>query len=96
MLPLHAVEILEYLDWKGRSPYAEWFESLSAQAAAKVAVAIVRLGLGNFSNVKGVGGGVLRVPRQLRPRLPGLSREGRRAFDHPARWWNQETAAERH
>ena len=58
MVPLQAVEILEYLDWKGRSPYAEWFESLSAPAAAKVAVAIVRLGLGNFSNVKRVGGGV--------------------------------------
>jgi putative addiction module killer protein len=58
MVPLQAVEILEYLDWKGRSPYAEWFEGLSAQAAAKVAVAIVRLGLGNFSNVKRVGGGV--------------------------------------
>lgn len=58
MLPSHEVEILEYLAWNGRSPYAEWFESLSAQAAAKVAVATVRLGLGNFSNVKGVGGGV--------------------------------------
>ena len=58
MLPLHLVEVLEYLDWNGRSPYAEWFESLSAQAAAKVAVAITRLAQGNFSNVKGVGGGV--------------------------------------
>jgi putative addiction module killer protein len=58
MLPLRPVEILEYLDWNGRSPYAEWFESLSAPAGAKVAVAITRLAQGNFSNVKGVGGGV--------------------------------------
>jgi len=58
MVPSHSVEILEYLDWHGRSPYAEWFESLSAPAAAKVAVAITRLAHGNFSNVKGVGGGV--------------------------------------
>ena len=58
MLPLHTVEILEYLDWNGRSPYAEWFESLSARSAAKVAVAVTRLAQGNFSNVKGVGGGV--------------------------------------
>jgi putative addiction module killer protein len=58
MLPSHLVEILEYLDWEGRSPYAEWFEDLSAPAAAKVAVAITRLALGNISNVKGVGGGV--------------------------------------
>ena len=58
MLPLHLVEVLEYLDWNGRSPYAEWFEDLSAPAAAKVAVAITRLAQGNFSNVKGVGGGI--------------------------------------
>lgn len=58
MLPLNLVDVLEYLDRSGRSPYAEWFESLSAPAAAKVAVAISRLAQGNFSNVKGVGGGV--------------------------------------
>ena len=58
MLPSYSVEILEYLDWNDRSPYAEWFEDLSAQAAAKVAIAITRLAQGNFSNVKGVGGGV--------------------------------------
>ena len=58
MLPFYSVEILEYLDWNGRSPYADWFESLSAPAAAKVAVAITRLAQGNFSNVKGVRGGV--------------------------------------
>jgi putative addiction module killer protein len=58
MLPSQPVEVLEYLDWNGRSPYAEWFESLNAPAAAKVAVAITRLAQGNFSNVKGVGSGV--------------------------------------
>jgi putative addiction module killer protein len=58
MLPSQSVEILEYLDWNNRSPYAEWFDSLSAPAAAKVAVAITRLAQGNVSNVKGVGGGV--------------------------------------
>jgi putative addiction module killer protein len=58
MLPLRPVEILEYLDWNSRSPYAEWFENLSPHAAAKVAVAIARLAQGNFSSVKGVGSGV--------------------------------------
>ena len=52
------MKILEYLDGSGRSPYAEWFDGLSAQAAAKLALAITRLAQGNFSNVKGVGGGV--------------------------------------
>jgi putative addiction module killer protein len=58
MLPSRPIQILEYLDGKGRSPYAEWFENLDAQAAAKVTVATTRLAQGNFSNVKGVGGGV--------------------------------------
>jgi putative addiction module killer protein len=48
----------EYLDEQGDSPYAKWFDSLNAHAAAKVAIAVYRLEQGNFSNVKGVGGGV--------------------------------------
>jgi len=52
------VQILEYLDAAGDSPYRDWFESLNAQAAAKVTVALTRIELGNLSNVKGVGAGV--------------------------------------
>jgi len=53
-----AVTVLEYVDADGRSPYAVWFDSLDATAAAKVAAALYRLEAGNFSNVKGVGAGV--------------------------------------
>ena len=52
------IQVLEYLDLHGRSPYADWFAELDANAAAKVAAAIYRLEVGNFSNVKGVGQGV--------------------------------------
>src|SRR6266566_6837963 len=52
------MQILEYLDSAGGSPYRNWFDSLSAQAATKVTVALTRIGLGNLSNVKGVGAGV--------------------------------------
>jgi putative addiction module killer protein len=58
MLPSDSVEILEYLEPNGRSPYAEWFDSLNAPAAAKVVIAVTRLSQGNLSNAKGVGGGV--------------------------------------
>ncbi len=58
MLPLKLVEVLEYLEPDGDSPYAEWFDSLNAPAAAKVAIAVARLSQGNFSSVKGVGSGV--------------------------------------
>lgn len=53
------VALREYLDEQGTSPYAKWFANLDARAAAKVATAMVRIGQGNFSNVKGVGSGVL-------------------------------------
>lgn len=52
------LSVLEYLDRGGSSPFAHWFQSLDAAAAAKVTTAIRRLELGNFSNVKGVGSGV--------------------------------------
>lgn len=52
------MEILEYLDAGGCSPYRDWFDALNAAAAAKVTVAITRMRLGNLSNAKGVGGGV--------------------------------------
>lgn len=51
--------IREYVDARGRSPFAEWFEDLDAQAAAKITVALARIEMGLLSNVKGVGGGVL-------------------------------------
>ena len=52
------LSILEYFDRAGSSPFATWFRRLDAAAAAKVTTALRRLELGNFSNVKGVGGGV--------------------------------------
>jgi putative addiction module killer protein len=52
------LSVSEYLDRAGSSPFAEWFKTLDAVAAAKVTTAVRRLELGNFSNVKGVGAGV--------------------------------------
>jgi putative addiction module killer protein len=58
MLPSCMVVVREYLAHDGKSPFGAWFDQLNAQAAAKVSVALARLGNGNFSNVKGVGAGV--------------------------------------
>lgn len=52
------VVIREYLDSRGASPFGKWIDGLHAPAAAKVAVALIRVEQGNFSNVKSVGGGV--------------------------------------
>jgi putative addiction module killer protein len=51
--------IREYVDSRGRSPFARWFQNLDTHAAAKVTIALARLELGNLSSIKGVGGGVL-------------------------------------
>ncbi len=67
MLPSDRAAVLEYLDPSGRSPYAEWFDDLNAQAAAKVAIAVTRLAHGNFSNVRGVGAGVMEYKIDFGP-----------------------------
>jgi putative addiction module killer protein len=61
------VEVREYLDRSGRSPFAQWFNGLNGQAAAKVATALTRIGLGNFSNTKGVGSGVYEYKLDFGP-----------------------------
>lgn len=50
------MRVREFLDDHGRSPFAEWFDDLDAQAAAKLAVALVRLEQGNLSTARTVGG----------------------------------------
>ncbi len=61
------IEVCEYLDQNGHSPYARWFNGLDAQAAAKVATALTRIGQGNLSNVKGVGSGVFEYTIDFGP-----------------------------
>ena len=58
VLPSAMVEVREYLDQGGSSPYAAWFDRLNREAAAKVVAALTRLQQGNFSNAKSVGAGV--------------------------------------
>ena len=61
------VEIKEYVDEKGKSPYAVWHDRLDARAAAKVSTALYRLEQGNFSNTSGVGGGILEYKINFGP-----------------------------
>jgi putative component of toxin-antitoxin plasmid stabilization module len=53
------VELRGYIDQRGIGPFAKWFAELDSNAAARVTIALTRLEHGNFSNVKGVGSGVL-------------------------------------
>ncbi len=52
------IDVQEYIAADGSCPYEKLFNSLNAQAAAKVAIAITRISQGNLSNVKGLRGGL--------------------------------------
>ena len=47
-----SLRVEEYVRPDGSIPYRTWFERLEPQAAAKAAVAMVRLSMGNTSMVK--------------------------------------------
>ena len=61
------LRVVEYVDSRGRSPYARWFSSLNEAAAVKVAAALHRLLHGNLGNVAPVGAGVLERKIDLGP-----------------------------
>ena len=58
--------IIEYV-LSELSPFTLWFNSLDAIVAAKVTTALYRLSQCNFSNIKGVGGGVLEYKIDFGP-----------------------------
>jgi putative addiction module killer protein len=51
-----SIRVVEYIRADSSNPYKEWFDSLDAQAAAKVTTARGRLELGLISSVKWFGG----------------------------------------
>ena len=55
------VDIREYNDRGGHSPFREGYDRLNAEAARKVTTALYRVGLGNFSNAKSVGAGAEQI-----------------------------------
>jgi putative addiction module killer protein len=64
MLPITQ---LEYLDEKGRSPFAVWRSCLDDVSRAKVTVVLRRLAYGNASNVKSIGEGVSELKIDFGP-----------------------------
>ena len=61
------LDVREYQDADGISPFADWFTELDATAAARITVALIRIGQGNLSNAKGVGKGVLEFRLDVGP-----------------------------
>jgi putative addiction module killer protein len=65
MLP--SIEIRQFVDAAGRSPFGQWFGRLDDVAAARVTTSLARLGTGHWSNVKGVGAGVFEIKIDFGP-----------------------------
>src|SRR5271156_593448 len=55
------VELLEYINASGISPFAKWRGKLDPTTRARITVGVLRLELGNFSAAKGVGGGIFEL-----------------------------------
>ncbi len=53
------VEIREYVDSRGRSPFRRWYDGLDSAVAYRVESVLDRIAAGNLSNLKGLGGGLL-------------------------------------
>lgn len=88
-------QVKELLLDDGDSPFAEWFGSLEAVAAAKVRVAVSRMEQGNLSNVewfRGIGEYKIDWGPGLRIYL---AKDGLK-IHHPDRWWHQEASTAGH
>jgi putative addiction module killer protein len=61
------LDVREYVDTAGRSPFTQWLRALNVHAAAKVATALERIADGNLSSAKAVGHGVLEYKIDFGP-----------------------------
>jgi putative addiction module killer protein len=60
-------ELREYIDEVGRSRHGEWLISLDQSDQARIMLRLDRLSLGNVSNVKSVGSGVMELKIDFGP-----------------------------
>ncbi len=61
------LELIEYVDLLGISPFAKWRATLDAGARARIDIALDRLERGNDSIAKGVGSGVSELRLDFGP-----------------------------
>ncbi|MHB8303679.1 MAG: type II toxin-antitoxin system RelE/ParE family toxin [Acidobacteriaceae bacterium] len=67
MLPLKEIEVREYIDAQGRTPYRNWLVKLDAGTRARVIAAVLRMEHGNFSAAKCVGSGLSELRLDFGP-----------------------------
>jgi len=87
------VTIKEYIDVKGHSPFAKWFNRQNAQAAAKVSTVLLKIAYGKFSNIKSVGSGVYEYKIDYGPGYRVyFGKDGIKIYDITRRWHKEAPA----
>jgi putative addiction module killer protein len=61
------IEIRQYVDREGRSPFDRWFQRLDEVVQARITVSLDRLERGNFSASKAVGAGLSELRLDFGP-----------------------------
>jgi putative addiction module killer protein len=61
------IEVREYVDTRGRTPYRDWIVRLDTVTRVRVITAVLRMEHGNFSGAKGVGSGVSELRLDFGP-----------------------------
>src|ERR1700721_151660 len=61
------IELREYVDNRGVSPFAVWRGKLDPAIRSRVTIAVFRLATGDFSAVKGAGGGIFELRMDFGP-----------------------------
>lgn len=61
------IELVEYLDERGRSVFGGWKRALDPVTRARIQSALLKLEQGNLAGLKGVGEGVLEMRLDFGP-----------------------------
>ena len=67
MVLSYVVQLVEFVNASGVSPFARWREGLDTTTRARVTLAVYRLEVGNFSAAKGAGAGIFELRLDFGP-----------------------------
>jgi putative addiction module killer protein len=61
------IEVREYVDARGHTPYRDWIVQLDTTARVRIITAVLRMEQGNFAAAKSVGSGVSELRLDFGP-----------------------------
>lgn len=80
------IELVEYLDERGRSVFCDWKRALDPVTRARIQRALLKLEQGNLTGIKGIGSGVLEMRLDFGPGFRVyLAKDGEDARGAPRR-----------